>query len=349
MKVNRKAVRKILVLRYRSIGDILLANPSLKALRENFPEASIDIVVDDLFEPVLYNNPNIDKIVRHRRKLRDSGLFSEIGFIKRLRRGNYDLVVDLHGGPRSAYASFFSGAQYRVGHHFKLRNKLCYNIKAEPSTQDDHTWRVQYKIVRPLGIEWPTQDPVFHLDFPDEQKDSMNARLETAGLMFDRPLVLLHPGARVPIKRWPSTKMGQLARWLVDEKSCAVILAGTKADADEIEIIRKASGYALPHFTDLSIGELAALIKKSGLVVCNDSGPMHMAGVLNVPTVSLFGPSDPTIWGPCGNDNVSVLCSPPMECMPCDQRGCQYEGDNCMDKIELAKVKQAVAKLKAIP
>jgi len=336
-------VRKILVLRYRSIGDILLSNPSLAGLKKTFPRAVIHFLVDDVFGELLYHNKNVDKVILNPRKKLQRGLGAEIDFIRKIREENYDLAVDLQAGPRGAVTTLLSGARLRVGHKFRFRNKICYNMYAEDPLTEDHSWKVQFKVVTPLGVPWP-EEPEFFLDFPESAAKSVNDKLEKAGLLFDRPMVLLHPGARVPVKRWPSDKMGALARWLVDERQVAVILAGADSDAEEIASIKRHSGYALPSFLDLSIPELAALIGMSGMLVCNDSGPMHMAGVLDTPVVALFGPSDPNLWGPVGNRKITVSCDP-MECQPCDQKNCLYEGVHCMTRIDVEAVKQAVDKL----
>ena len=337
------SVQKILVLRYRSIGDILLSNPTLKALREKFPKAEIHYLADDLFVKLLHNNPNIDQVVTHHRDAESDGIASQWDDIKLLRDQDYDLAIDLQTGPRGAFTTLLCGATTRLGHPYRLRNRLCYNMYGDPPQPEDHTWQVQFRTVLPLGIKWPDK-PEFFLDISDNAMTSQHKRLESEGLMFDRPIVMLHPGARVQTKRWPADLMGELARWLVDIKNMAVILAGSKADEDEIMAIRKASGYALPYFTQLGLSELGAMIKASNMIICNDSGPMHMAGVLGTPTVALFGPSDPTVWAPVGAKKEIVTCDP-MECMPCDQKGCDYEGDHCMTRIEVDDVKRAVDKL----
>lgn len=339
-------IRKILVLRYRSIGDILLSNPALIGLRHRFPKANIHMVVDAPFVELLYNNPNVDVVIKHARKPDRPRWKDDLEMIKKLRSEKYDLAVDLHGGPRSSWTTLFSGARIRIGHRFRWRNYICYNMGGEPPSPTDHTWYVQFLTVKPLGIESP-EYPRFHLDLPESEAEAMIIRLESAGFAFDHPLVLLHPGARVDFKRWPAEKMGELARWLVDEKQAAVALAGSAADVEEIKKIRRASGYALPYFTDLSIGELATLIKTSSLIVCNDSGPMHMAGVLGTPVVALFGPSDPQVWEPVGRRKVIVTC-PPLECMPCDQKGCPRAGNHCMTLIGVDEVKQAVERIGVI-
>jgi len=346
MRFNTDSINKILVIRYRSIGDILLCNPTLAGLRRRFPRAKIHLLIDDIFKEILYDNPNVDRLVLNRRNKTDSGLKSDLETIKAIRKEKYDLVVDLQTGPRGAITTALSGAKIRAGHPYRLRNRLCYNMYAQEASPDDHSWRIQFRTIRPFGADWP-KIPELFLGIPDNAMESARDRMNKSGLMFDRPIVLLHPGARVHVKKWPAVKLGLLARWLVDEKLCAVILAGSQNDSDEIKAIRKAAGYALPFFTDLRLSELAALIKISDMIVCNDSGPMHMAGALNIPTVALFGPSDPLLWAPLGNPSITISCAP-MECMPCDQNNCIREGDHCMTHIEIEEVKLAVNRLNVL-
>ena len=117
---------------------------------------------------------------------------------------------------------------------------------------------------------------------------------------------------------------------------------------NEIERIRKSSGYALPFLDEFSLSELTALIDLADLVICNDSGPMHIAGVLNRPTVAIFGPTDPNVWAPVGSDKV-VLTPAPMECMPCDtEQECPHRSDYCVSRIELGEVQRAVNRIGVI-
>ncbi len=343
MRLNPGSIRKILVLRYRSIGDILLANPSLKGLRETFPEAKIHMIVDDVFEELLRGNPNVDQVILNPRKPAGSKLRRDFEMLKKIRAEKYDIVVDLHGGPRSSLFTFLSGAKWRVGHAFRLRNRLSYNIPVTTASGDDHTWKVQFKVVAELGVKWPDK-PEFFLEVRDEAVKSLSARIRSSGFSSDRALVLLHPGARVMVKRWPAVRMGELARWLVDEKGGAVFMAGSPDDELEIKHTRMVAGYALPFFIDLTLGELIALVHRSSMVICNDSGPMHIASVLNKPTIALFGPSDPRIWGPLCPRKIVLTCAP-MECMPCDQKHCPYEGNHCMTRITSDQVKRAVNRI----
>lgn len=343
MKFDPGSVGKILLIRYRSIGDILLTNPTLAAVREKFPNATIDMVVDDIFMSILKNNPNIDNVIGHKRN--SKSLIDDFLFIRKIRANNYDLVIDLQGGPRGAWLTFFSGAKYRVGMPFRWRNKIAYNIYGEEPESCDHTHIVQMKTVKPLGIN-RTSAPEYFLSV--DETALLQIRKKLAGFDFDKPLALLHPGARIFEKRWPSDKMGRLAKYLIDEKGFNLVIAGGNTDRDEVDKITASSGHALASFTDLTLDELIALISMAKLMVCNDSGPMHIAGVLNVPGIALFGPSDPKIWAPPGN-NLVVVTPPPMECMPCDQKNCHLTGEHCMTKIELADVITAIEKQNTTP
>ncbi|MBI5816550.1 MAG: lipopolysaccharide heptosyltransferase II [Nitrospinae bacterium] len=343
MNAAPHSARKILALRYRSIGDIILSNPALAGLRRTFPQAQIHMLVDDVFAEILNGNPNVDRVITSPRKPEGPQWKADLEMVKTLRAENYDITVDLHGGPRSSWFSLLSGAKIRAGHPFRWRNRVCYNVNAKTPAADDHTWKVQFLVAEALGAKWP-DEPEFILAVSDESRRTMAEKMSKEGFTFDRPLILLHPGARIDVKRWPADRMGELARWLVDKKGVAVALAGSAADTEEIKRIRGASGYAIPFFTGLSLGELAALIERSAAIVCNDSGPMHMAGALHIPTVALFGPSDPHVWEPVGCRKI-IITPPPMDCMPCGQKGCPKEGNHCMTRIGVNEVKTAVERL----
>ncbi len=343
MKIDSGSVDKILVIRLRSIGDIILANPTLNALREKFPRATIDFLVDDIFEDVLRGNPNIDNVISNLKNFDGMKIGRDFALIRSIRERGYDMVVDLQGGPRGALLTLLSGARIRVGHPFRLRNRLAYNVYGAHPEITDHSWKVQFLTITGLGIDVPG-NPVFFLDVSDKKKEPVKKRLEKAGFSFDRPLFLLHPGARIKEKKLPPEKMGIIARFLVDEKNCAVILAGNESDSKDIERIRKASGYALPYFTDLDLGELIALVDLADCLICNDSGPMHIAGALDIPTVAMFGPSDPQLWAPIGGRKIT-LTPTPMECMPCDQKNCPYLNDFCMTRLSVNEVKRAINRL----
>ncbi len=345
MEINKSLVRKILVLRYRSIGDIVLSTPVLEALKLTFPKARIDMVVDDVFEDVCYGNPYIDYLILHKRDTSGMSRFhrtmTELKFIAKIRKQKYDMVIDLHCGPRSAKLAWLSGARYRVGHRIRMRSKLFYNIPITTGTVHMHTADVLLQAITAIGGVQPPEKKLF-LSYRPEEKEFVTDFLRKFDVSEKDTLVMVHPGARVDIKRLPAEKMGQLVRWMSDELGVKVVFAGSNADIAEIANIVSYSGKRGLIATNLKLGHLAALIDSCGLFIGNDSGPMHMAAALGVPIVAFFGPSDPAIWSPLSPHAKVMRNAPLMECQPCDQKNCPHTGMHCMTKIKLGEAKRAI-------
>lgn len=348
MELNKKNIKKILVLRYRSIGDILLSGPTLEALRLTFPDARIDMVVDDVFEDVCFEHPYINYVLLHKRDASGMGRWQKLAyeakFISKIRKQNYDLVIDLHSGPRSSLLAFLSGARHRLGHRLRWRHRLFYNIPIPPGKPNIHTVDVLLGAISPLQPVMP-EEKTLRLNYSKEDGAFVKRFLEKHGVSEKDTLVMVHPGARVDIKRFPAEKMGKLVQWMTDELGVKVIYAGNNADIAEIAGIVSYSSRRGLIATGLKLGHLAALIRSCDLFVGNDSGPMHMAAALGVPIAAFFGPSDPAIWGPVSAQARVLRNAPLMDCQPCDQKNCAFVGRHCTTKIKLTDAKRAVANL----
>lgn len=346
MDFDHDTVDKTLIVRLGAIGDIILSNPALAAVRTRFPKTSIHLLIDHNFSEIARDNPNIDDILLFPAKNEPKRHKKLFQFIKNVRSDKYDLVIDLDGTPRSAWLTFFTGGKIRLGPGTDWRSNFAYTLHSPSPEPVEHNQKTQRSILNPLGVDLSAQ-PVFFLSVDQESVAAIKERLTSFGMSFDRPTALLLPGAQDREKKWPAEKMGILARWLVDEKDMAVVIAGAESCKDEIDRIRKTSGYALPALTEFTLAELIALIDIADLVVCNHSGPMHIAGVLNRPTIALFGPTDPLVWAPVGKRKI-ILTPTPMECMPCSHdKECPYKGDYCTSRIEVGEVKRAVNRLAA--
>ena len=146
-------------------------------------------------------------------------------FIKALRAAEYDLAIDLDGGALTAWLSFLSKAPRRIGRPGGLRSKICYNLYGEKSEPGDHNWKEQFFAISGIEPDLP-ENPKFSISVSEEDSVAVKEKLNSFGMTFDRKTVLLLPGARVREQKWPIEKTGILARWLVDEKEVAVVLAG---------------------------------------------------------------------------------------------------------------------------
>ncbi|MDH5541438.1 MAG: glycosyltransferase family 9 protein [Nitrospinota bacterium] len=344
MNINKESVKRILVLRYRSIGDIVLCYPVLENLKLTFPNATIDIVVDDVFKDLCYGWPMINEVICNRRKRKGIGKFEsameDIKFNWSILRRRYNLVVDLHCGPRSALLTLFSLARYRLGNRHRLRNSICYNIFPPPGDKP-HSVENMLSMLAPLEPHIEESKRLF-LSASDTDMEYIRSFLSKLGISDSDRLVMVHPGARVDFKRLPPEVMGEAIAWMRQKYGVKVILAGSDADLTALSDIAKAAGHKCKVATNLSIGQLSALINSCVLFIGNDSGPMHMAAALNVPVIAFFGPSDPAIWGPW-KVRSKIVQAPAMECMPCDQKGCKFVPEHCMTKIKTENVKRAIS------
>lgn len=345
MKVEHSSIKKILVLRYRSIGDIILSFPTIEALKETYPKARIDMLIDDRLADICYAHPHVNYVLLHKTVRGNSGSWSHfmqsLKFIYKIRKQKYDMVVDLHSGHRSSILTLLSGARRRVGSLMRKRHKLFYNIYAEPGVNRKmHTVNVMLKAISPLRPKRLAKKSLF-LHYREEDGLYVKKFLEKYDVTEKDTVVMVHPGARLDIKRLPAQGMGKIVNWMTTELGVKVIYAGKDSDLPAIADIVSYSGKPGLMATNLTLGRLAALIKSCNLFIGNDSGPMHMAAALDVPIVAFFGPSDPAVWSPWGARGKIVRCTP-MECMPCDQKGCPHVGNHCMTRINERDIKRAI-------
>jgi len=347
MQIDKNDIKRILVLRYRSIGDIVLAYPTLEALRNTYPDARIDLVIDDVFKEVCHGWTIVDHLflsTRNREGISKlSKLWNELKFIWKVQRERYNLVVDLHCGPRSAMLAFLSLAKYRIGNKLRPRNKVLYNIFPEPAGKGIHSVDVMLSLIAPLNPVIPKKKNLFFA-YNKENRAYINSLLERMGIGEGEKFTVVHPGARVDFKMLPPRIMGEVVGYIVSEFGSKVMLVGSDTEITSISEVAQASGRKCGVATNLSIGQLAALMDRSEMFLGNDSGPMHIASALGKPVVAFFGPSDPVIWAPWNNKG-KVVNAPVMECMPCDQKGCHLVPEHCMSKIEVGKIKRAVASI----
>ncbi len=346
MVFDHHGVKKILALRFRSIGDIILSFPVVETLRSTFPAARIDVVIDDVFEDLMHAHPSINFVILNKRR-RDGmsmaqNVWHELKFIREIRTQKYDLVVDLQCGIRSSLFTFLSGARYRAGNPAKLSGKLAYNIVAEPRPSKPHSSDVMLNIIRPLNPKYPKKKRLF-LRYREEDGKYVHKFLRRFDIHERDIVIMVHPGARVDFKRLPAQKMGEIVSWLSSEMSAKIIYAGSDDDISAIADIVGHSGRPGLMATNLTLGQLSALIDSCDLYIGNDSGPMHMAAALGIPVVAFFGPSDPAVRGPVGAGGHAVR-APKMDCMPCDHKKCHLVGKHCMTQIKVESIKRAILK-----
>ncbi len=306
-------VRKILVIKLRHIGDVLITVPVFRALRENFPDASISALVNSGTEDVLKGNPLIDDVIVFERAikglppLRRYG--KELGFLRQIRAGGFDMTVDLTGGDRPAILSFISGARYRLG--WRPRNGLpgkrrLYTHLSKPDRKI-HTILQNLDIVRRHGID--TSDLSVDLFVPESDMRFVARIIAENGVGRDDVIVHVHPTSRWLFKCWNDKHMAEIIRWLLEEG--VTVIVTSSPEKREMGKAARILSLAGPHrrLIDLcgktTMKQLAAVASAARMFFGVDSAPMHVAAAVDTPVVALFGPSGAFNWGPWDNKESS--------------------------------------------
>jgi len=292
---------EILIIRLRSLGDMVLETPAIAALHSWRPDLRITVLVEPRFAPVLEGNPAIAELIFSR------GL-GETAFD--LRRRKIPIVFNQHGGPRSAMLTGASGSPFRVG-WAGYQYSFCYNV-AVPDAQEFYgrpaVHTVEHRISQFYFTGLP-RGPIPRAQvFPQPDAAASVARkLAGKGIALGAPYAVLQPGARLPGMRWPVAQFAEIARWLRQKHGLAsVVNLGARDDQIAAAVRSELQNCAAVMDAQLDMRELIALVAAARIVVGNDSGPAHLAAALQRPSVVIFGVTDPAQWRPWHSDHRSV-------------------------------------------
>jgi len=308
-------IRNILIIKPSSLGDIILALPALTALRKSFPDAKISWLIRPEFAPLLENHPHLNEIIPFDRKFLGKAWFhpgasvSLISLIKRLRRAKFDAVIDFQGLFRTASLAWLSGCKKRFGMS-KARElaPLFYNHKITQTQDCIHMVDYYLKIIQVAGASH--LDVEFVLPHHPEAADSVSRLLESHGVAQDNYVVLV-PGSAHEDKRWPLERFAELAEKISAQFSLPIVAVGTEFEAGLIQKLQNLSKVTIENFAgQTSLSELICLLKRSRLVVSNDTGPGHIAAALSTPLVLMFSWSNPARIAPYERSECLVAREP---------------------------------------
>lgn len=318
-------VKKVLVIKLRHHGDVLLTSPLFTELKRALPKAQIDALLYSETHPMLEGHPAITSFLLYDKKLKKcfflSRLWKELTFLWKIRQRGYDCTINLTEGDRGAIVARFSGARIRVGFDPQgkgMRGKhACYTHVAKICPQPRHTVEKQLDILRRMGIDPVDKELFFHI--PDSAHRSVREICQQEGI---KEYIVFHPVSRWRFKMLSLLQMVQILTLLHKNHETIILTAGPD-EQESIEQICK----ALPDLPllnlagKLSLKELGALIKQAKALICVDSVPLHIASATKTPVVALFGPTSEINWGPWMHPRASVVLSD-HSCRPCFQDGC---------------------------
>lgn len=333
---------RILIIKPSSLGDIVHALPVLAGLRAAYPTAHIAWLVSTGFAPLLAGHPLLDEVIEFDRRhygrmLRSPRSFFDFWrFVGRVRRGRFDLVIDLQGLFRSGFLARASGAPRRIG--FADARELApwfYTQRVPGDRSDTHAVDLNLALARDLGL--PVAPPCFPLGLRPQEIAAARQHLHAAAGEPVTAFTAVIPGARWESKRWPAQRWADLVAAMQPEGLPRPVLLGGPDERGFAARIRAACPVPLIDLIgQTTLRELTALISVAELVVCHDSGPMHIAAALKRPTVALFGPTNPARTGPYGDSaRVAAYAVP---CAPCYRRACPLGHHACMQQLRVESV-----------
>jgi lipopolysaccharide heptosyltransferase II len=333
-------VGKILVVRLSSIGDIILTTPLLRSLREKYPQARISFLIKKPFADLLTYSPYINELITFDKKEGFRGLRR----IKhQLKEQHFDVYLDIHKNWRSRYLRLGLGVKLATTYpKYILRRTLMIWFKINLYQKTNPVYLRYFESVRRLNIHYDGKGTDIHI--PSEATVKVKDTLFNLGFRFDRPLVIICPGATYFNKRWKSEGFTEVARYLVHKKSAFIIIHGGKEDTGLCKGIADAIGSGATSLAGkLSLTDSAALLRLSSLVIANDSGLLHLAQSQKRPVVGIYGPTTRELgFFPIEQNSTVVEVSLP--CRPCTPKGlnkCPKKHFRCMNDVSAERVIQA--------
>jgi ADP-heptose:LPS heptosyltransferase len=293
----------VLLLRLRSLGDLVLETSVIRALHDWRPELRISVLAEERFAAVFEGNPAIAEVIH------SGGLMSTAS---ELRRRNFAVIFNQHGGPRSAMLTAMSGARTKVGWH-GYQYDFVYDVKVPDAREFfagagavPHTAEHRLSQLWFTGVPHGPVPPAQLFPQPDAAASAAQ-KIAEKGIAPGTPYAVLQPGARTAAMRWPLENFAALAKWLRDTHNIAsVVNIGARDEELAVQSTQAFQGIAAVPDPPLNVRELIALTVSAALFVGNDSGPAHIASALDRPTVTLFSETDPAQWGPRNARGVAL-------------------------------------------
>lgn len=349
-------IKKILIIRIDRIGDFVLSLPTIKALKENFKDANITIVVSEYLKDLAESCKYINSVLVYNK---NSSLLKKILFFKNLKNHSFDLTINMHSDYKieTAILAYASCAPLRVGFSSGYREIFFTNsIEYHGDEQKKSFVDIIYNLLSTIDIIGKSEDPELVPSLESEKKitiffkESKIYPIDPKKRCF---IIGLAPGGFYESQRWSVERFAKLANLIREKFNVKFIIFGSKDETELVKILNNKIFGTVPtqqqvgcpvdspnilSVTDFSVSEIVALVSKLDLLICNNSGPLHIASALSIQTVSTMGPTDPYLWIPRGDKNIVIRKD--LSCSPCNKGKCKTH--ECMELITVEEMFKAV-------
>ena len=334
--------KKILIIKLSSIGDVVHSLPFLEVIRNEFPHALIDWIVEQEAASIIKGHPALNNLIISKRKVWQKNIFKTSqfmnvmneakGLIQKTRSLNYNMVIDLQGLLKSGLFTCIAKGHRKIGMAGAREGAGLFYTEQVPVNYDEHAIDRYLRITEYLGCQtflWQGRIPVTSSD-----NEYINNMLGADGEP-KRPIIAINPMTKWKTKLWEEDRFAVLADRLVQDLGCDLVFTGSRNDRsalDNICSMMKKDAINLAGKTSLK--ELACLYTRCAILITTDTGPMHIGAAMGCRIVALFGPTAPWRTGPYGQGNKIIRSS--IDCSPCLKKTCDHK--TCMTDISVETV-----------
>ena len=344
-QIDWSKVRRVLVVRLRSIGDTVLATPSLIALKRFLPDARIDILLEDWVAPVLEGFDAVDNVLTVGKDKK-----SRLGAARMIRQNKYDVAFNLHGGTTATFLVRASGASHRIGYSYYQYSFLYNHLLSSPTDfwqqEKTHSAEQQLALLGFVGV--PVSDkPKSRLVVTESARNSIENKLFSDKSEIQNPkskIALLHPVAAFETKQWATENFARVAEFL-HAKGIQAVAVATAKEREVLENLKKISRVPITTCFNLTLPEITALAARAKIFVGNDSGIAHIAAAVATTSVVIFGSSNINHWRPW-TDAPNEIVYEKMPCQPCAGYFCkEFDKPKCILSVKVQNVTNAIEKV----
>ena len=336
-KKKPKKIQKILFIKFWGFGNLIMAMPAVKAVRERFPDAEINFLTLKQNKGILDDLDFIDRVIYFEIGSLAKFPFNFLDLANSFRKQKMDIVVDLEQFSRaSALFTYFTGAPVRIGYKTRNQGKHYLYTKVIEYNNHQHTACTFFDIAKSLGsdkapklikVKYSKQDSKIVDEFLDKNKASKRDTL-----------IGMHIGSgeNADVRRWPKESFAALADKLIEKHNAKIFFTGSPSEAEEINKALKLMKHkAFSTAGVFSLKQLAAFMEHCRMFVSNDTGPLHLAAAMGIKCVCFFGPNTPLLYGPYSDNNLVFYKG--LQCSPCITNF-NAKTTNCKDPICITSI-----------